>query len=153
MATGGIQQGKPPLEVGASQLDFDYLHIIDWKKAEQVVAAGKFQQLNGIRVISLETAAAEGILHLAPEPRSPHGVDVAPKGDYISVSGKLDPHVTVYSIDLIKKAIAAKSYEGKDRYGVPARLSSAPVRCTRSTTTRGMPTRASISRAPWPSGR
>jgi nitrous-oxide reductase len=119
MATGGIQQGKAPLEVGASQLDFDYLHIIDWKKAEQVVAAGKFQQLNGIRVISLETAAAEGILHLAPEPRSPHGVDVAPKGDYITVSGKLDPHATVYSIDLIKKAIAEKNYEGKDRYGVP----------------------------------
>ena len=119
MATGGIQQGKPPLEVGASQLDFDYLHIIDWKKAEQVVAAGKFTELNGIRVISLETAVAEGLLHLAPEPRSPHGVDIAPKGDYITVSGKLDPHATVYSIDLIKKAIAAKTFEGKDRYGVP----------------------------------
>ena len=52
MATGGIQQGKPPIEVGASQLDFDYLHIIDWKKAEQVVAAGKFTELNGIRVIT-----------------------------------------------------------------------------------------------------
>ena len=119
MATGGIEQGKPPIEVGASQLDFDYLHIINWKKAEQVVAAGKFTVINGIRVISLETAAAEGVLHLAPEPRSPHGVDVAPKGDYITVSGKLDPHVTVYSIDLIKKAIDAKTFEGKDRYGIP----------------------------------
>ena len=119
MATGGIQQGKSPIEVGASQLDFDYLHIIDWKKAEQVVAAGKFTEINGIRVISLETAAAEGLLHLAPEPRSPHGVDIAPKGDYITVSGKLDPHATVYSIELIKKAIADKNYEGKDRYGVP----------------------------------
>jgi nitrous-oxide reductase len=119
MATGGIQQGRPPLEVGASQLDFDYLHIINWKKAEQVVAAGKFTELNGIRVISLETAIAEGLLHLAPEPRSPHGVDLAPKGDYISVAGKLDPHVTVYGFDLIKKAIDEKNYEGKDRYGVP----------------------------------
>ena len=99
------QQGKPPIEVGASQLDFDYLHIINWKKAEQVVAAGKFTEINGIRVISLETAVAEGILHLAPEPRSPHGVDIAPKGDYITVSGKLDPHATVYGFDLIKKAI------------------------------------------------
>ena len=105
MATGGIEQGKPPIEVGASQLDFDYLHIINWKKAEQVVAAGKFTELNGIRVISLETAIAEGLLHLAPEPRSPHGVDVAPKGDYITVSGKLDPHATVYGFDRIKKAI------------------------------------------------
>jgi nitrous-oxide reductase len=119
MATGGIQQGKPPIEVGASQLDFDYLHIIDWKKAEQVIAAGKYTELNGIRVISLETAVAEGLLHLAPEPRSPHGVDIAPKGDYITVSGKLDPHATVYGIDRIKKAIADKNYEGKDRYGVP----------------------------------
>ena len=25
MATGGIQQGQPPIEVGASKLDFDYL--------------------------------------------------------------------------------------------------------------------------------
>jgi nitrous-oxide reductase len=119
MATGGIEQGKPPIEVGASKLDFDYLHIINWKKAEQVVAAGKFTKINGIRVISLETAVAEDLLHLAPEPRSPHGVDVAPKGDYITVSGKLDPHVTVYGMDRIKQAIANKTFEGKDRYGVP----------------------------------
>ena len=119
MATGGIQQGKPPIEVGASQLDFDYLHIINWQKAEQVVAAGKYTELNGIRVISLETAIAEGLLFLAPEPRSPHGVDIAPKGDYITVAGKLDPHATVYGFDRIKKAIESKNFEGKDRYGIP----------------------------------
>jgi nitrous-oxide reductase len=119
MAGGGIQQGKPPIEVGASQLDFDYLHIVNWKKAEDVLAAGKFTMLNGIRVISLDTAAAEGLLFLAPEPRSPHGVDVAPKGDYITVSGKLDPHATVYGFDRILKAIESKTFEGKDRYGVP----------------------------------
>jgi nitrous-oxide reductase len=70
-------------------------------------------------VISLETAAAEGVLFLAPEPRSPHGVDIAPKGDYITVAGKLDPHATVYGFDLIRKAMDAKNFEGKDRYGVP----------------------------------
>jgi nitrous-oxide reductase len=119
MATGGIQHGRPPLEVGASQLDFDYLHIINWLKAEQVVAAGKVTEVNGIRVIGLETAIAEGLLFLAPEPRSPHGVDIAPKGDYITVSGKLDPHATVYGFDRIKQAIDSKTYEGKDRYGIP----------------------------------
>jgi nitrous-oxide reductase len=119
MAGGGIAQGRPPIEVGASQLDFDYLHIINWKKAENVVAAGKFTMLNGIRVISLDTAVAEGLLFLAPEPRSPHGVDIAPKGDYITVSGKLDPHATVYGFDRILKAIEEKNFEGKDRYGIP----------------------------------
>jgi nitrous-oxide reductase len=119
MATGGSAHGRPPIEVGASQLDFDFLHIINWKKAEEVVAAGKYTELNGIRVISLETAIAEGLLYLAPEPRSPHGVDVAPKGDYITVAGKLDPHATIYGFDRILEAIAAKNFEGKDRYGIP----------------------------------
>jgi nitrous-oxide reductase len=119
MATGGIAEGKPPLEVGASQLDFDFLHIVNWKKAEEVLAAGKFTEVNGIRVIPLETAIAEGLLFLAPEPRSPHGVDVAPRGDYITVSGKLDPHATVYGFDRILKAIESKTFEGKDRYGIP----------------------------------
>jgi nitrous-oxide reductase len=62
---------------------------------------------------------AEGILHFAPEPKSPHGVDVTPNGQYMVVAGKLDPHVTVYSIEKIKKAIAEKKYSGKDEYGVP----------------------------------
>src|SRR5688500_4974638 len=119
MATGGIQQGRPPIEVGASQLDFDYLHIVNWKKAEEVLAKGKYTELNGIRVIPLETSIAEGLLFLAPEPRSPHGVDVAPRGDYITVSGKLDPHATVYGFDRILKAIENKNFEGKDRYGIP----------------------------------
>ena len=119
MATGGIAEGKEPIEVGASKLDFDYLHIINWQKAEQVVAAGRFKDLNGIRVIPLEVAIEEGLLHLAPEPRSPHGVDISPKGDFITVSGKLDPHATVYGFDKIKKAIEDKNYEGTDRYGIP----------------------------------
>jgi len=70
-------------------------------------------------MVSLDTAIAEGILYLAPEPRSPHGVDVAPNGEYITVSGKLDPHVTVYSMQAIKDAIAAEDFEGTDSYGVP----------------------------------
>ncbi len=119
MATGGIQQGKPPIEVGASQLDFDYLHIIDWKKAEQVVAAGQVHRAERHPGDLARDRDRRRLLHLAPEPRSPHGVDIAPKGDYITVSGKLDPHATVYGFDLIKKAIEAKNYEGKDRYGVP----------------------------------
>jgi nitrous-oxide reductase len=35
------------------------------------------------------------------------------------VAGKLDPHVTVYSIDRIKAAIAEKKYSGSDEFGVP----------------------------------
>lgn len=119
MATGGNMEGKPAIEAGASKRDFDFLHIINWKKAEEVVRAGKFETRNGVRVIPLKTAVAEGVLFFAPEPRSPHGVDVAPNGRYITVAGKLDPHTTVYDIEKIKKAIADKTFEGTDPFGVP----------------------------------
>jgi nitrous-oxide reductase len=119
MATGGIDQKKPPFEAGASRNATDYLHIIDWKKAEAVYKAGKVERIEGFPVITLKTAIAEGLVYLTPEPRSPHGVDVAPKGDYIVVSGKLDPHVTIYSTAKIRDAIAKKTYSGNDKFGIP----------------------------------
>jgi nitrous-oxide reductase len=94
------------------------MHVINWKKAEEVVKSNHVVR-NGMRVISMEVAVAEGILHLIPEPRSPHGVDVAPNGAYLSVAGKLDPHVTVYSFEKIMQAIEAKDYEKTDPFGVP----------------------------------
>lgn len=119
MASGGNMEGKPSIEAGASAGDYDYMHIINWRKGEEVVKAGKAKTINGMKVISMETAVAEGMLFLAPEPRSPHGVDVSPSGRYITVGGKLDPHVTIFSIDKIKAAIDAKDYEKMDQYGVP----------------------------------
>jgi nitrous-oxide reductase len=118
-ATGGVNFGRPPLEAGASEYDFDYMHVINWQKAEEVIAAGKFEEVNGIRLITLETAVEEGLIHLVPEPKSPHGVDVAPNGNYLTVSGKLDPHVTVYGFDKILAAIEAEDFEGTDDYGIP----------------------------------
>lgn len=119
LATGGIEDKKPPFEAGASRNTMDYLHIIDWKAAERVFQAGKVGQIKGFPVIRLKTAVDEGLLHLTAEPRSPHGVDVAPKGDFIVVSGKLDPHVTIYSMAKIKSAIEAKSFTSTDKFGVP----------------------------------
>ena len=119
MATGGVERGNPPFEAGASKRDMDYLHIINWKKAEAAFVAGKAQSINGFPVLSLSTLIEDEIMYFAPEPKSPHGVDVTPNGQFIVVAGKLDPHVTVYSIDKIKNAIAQKKFSGSDAYGVP----------------------------------
>jgi nitrous-oxide reductase len=120
MATGGSLEGKPPMEIGASQREMDYLHVIDWKKAEQVAKdATKAKAVDGITMIPLATVVAENILHFVPESKSPHGVDLVPGGEYVIVSGKLDPHVSVYSAEKIKKAIADQNFEGKDEFGVP----------------------------------
>jgi nitrous-oxide reductase len=118
MATGGVMKGEPPFEAGASQRDMDYLHIINWEKAREVFEAGKTEMINGIAVIGMDTAVEEGILYLAPEPKSPHGADVTPGGEYVVVAGKLDPHVTIYSIEKINQAIADENWE-PDAYGIP----------------------------------
>jgi nitrous-oxide reductase len=119
MATGGIEDGNPPFEAGASQNDMDYLHIINWERAAELAAAGQTRMARGRRVIPLQTAIDEGILYFAPEPKSPHGADVTPDGRFLIVSGKLDPNVTVYSWEKIQDAIANETFSGTDPYGVP----------------------------------
>ena len=116
---GGTLKGRPPFEAGCSSKDTDFLHVTNWKKAAELVAAGKVEKVNGAYLITMEQAIAEGLLYLIPEPKSPHGVDVTPDGTKIIISGKLDSHTWVYSFDKIMKAIADKKFEGKDPYGIP----------------------------------
>jgi len=119
MAVGGTLQGKPPIESGASQNDMDYLHVVHWKRAEELVHTGKAMTIKGVKVLPLAVAAAEGVLTLIGEPKSPHGCDVTPDGTAIVVGGKLDTHATVYEFSKIKALIEAKKFEGKDEFGVP----------------------------------
>jgi nitrous-oxide reductase len=118
-AYGGILEGKPPLESGATQNDMDYLHCINWRKAEALAKAGRTENIADMRVIRLSTAIAENILAFVPEPKSPHGVDITPDGTAVVVGGKLDTHTTVYDIKKIIAQMDAKKYVGKDPYGVP----------------------------------
>ena len=54
-----------------------------------------------------------------PEPKSPHGVDVSPDGRYITVSGKLDTHASVYDFQKIQQLIEAGDFADQDPYGIP----------------------------------
>ncbi|SNZ07190.1 Sec-dependent nitrous-oxide reductase [Cohaesibacter gelatinilyticus] len=116
---GGIESGRPPFEAGCSANDTDFLHIVNWKKAAELIAAGKGKEINGHQVLTMDVAVAEGVLFLAPEVKSPHGVDVTPDGKFLIVSGKLDTQVTVYSFEKLQQAIKDKKYAGEDPYGIP----------------------------------
>ena len=116
---GGIERGRPPFEAGCSSKDTDFLHVTNWKKASELVAAGKIKKVDGAYFIPMEQAIEEELMFLIPEPKSPHGVDVTPDGSKIIVSGKLDSHTWVYSWEKIQAAIKAKKFESKDPYGLP----------------------------------
>ena len=117
-STGGNLEGKPDYEIGASRNDMDFLHVIDWKKSVEYLSKNKVPKRYGMKLISLKNVIKEGLLHFVHEPKSPHGVDISPDGRFAVVSGKLDPHVTVYNLGKLRKAIQNKTITGRDPYGV-----------------------------------
>ena len=122
---GGFGKGNTkwsdrlPFEAGASSKDTDYLHMINLETAIKLFKEGKFTKINDHPVISMKTMVANNALFLIPEPKSPHGVMIDPSGQYLTVSGKLDTHVSVYDFKKMMKLIENKQYEGKDPYGIP----------------------------------
>ncbi|NIM19381.1 MAG: Sec-dependent nitrous-oxide reductase [Candidatus Latescibacteria bacterium] len=102
-----IEGGK--LEVTASQRDKDYILMVDWRAAEKAVADGQASTVKGAPVLYPDKSP--GICYYIPLAKSPHGVDVAPSGQWIIGSGKLSPTTTVFDIEKIKKAIAEKDFE------------------------------------------
>jgi len=59
-----------------------------------------------------------GAIYFIPTPKSPHGCDVDPSGEYIIGNGKLSANLTVHSFTRMIKAIENESFDG-DAYGIP----------------------------------
>ena len=125
------EQANTLLEVNASQKDKDFIMAVDWKKAEEYVKAGKGKKVavnyahntwdekthtaksEMIKeVLVLDTKELTDICYMIPCPKSPHGCDVDPSGEYIVGSGKLAALIPVFSFDKLQKAIADKAFDG-----------------------------------------
>lgn len=136
-STYNTEEGNTLLEVTASQKDKDFVAAINWKKAEEYIKAGKAKTIPANYAHNkyndeTHTAISEikktvkvlypedcpGLVYFLPNPKSPHGVDVDPSGEYIVGSGKLSADLTVHSFDKILKAIDNKNFEG-EAYGIP----------------------------------
>jgi nitrous-oxide reductase len=131
------EEANTKLEVNASQADKDYIAAVNWKRAEQCLAEGKSKPFpasyvhnvwdeksgiahsetkSGVRMIDPSTC--DGVAYYLPTPKSPHGVDVDPTGEYIVAGGKLATVIPVHSFTKMQKAIAAKQFE-KTIAGIP----------------------------------
>lgn len=104
------------LEANASRLDRDYAAFVNWRAAVKAVEDGKAEMLGGVPVI--DPAKVPGILYYVPVGKSPHGIDVDPSGRWISAAGKLQPTITVFDFEKVKKAIDEKNFQAEFR-GVP----------------------------------
>lgn len=126
------EQANTLLEVNASQKDKDFIMAVNWKKAEEYVKAGKGKRVpaNYVHnkwsekthsatsvtkkeVIILDSKEFADLCYMIPCPKSPHGCDVDPSGEYIVGSGKLAALIPVFSFDKLQKAIAGKEFDGQ----------------------------------------
>ena len=131
------EQAHTLLEVNASKRDKDYILAVNWKKAEELIKQGKGRKQSvkyahnkydegthtGSSKIETETIVLDvkdfpGIVYMIPCPKSPHGCDVDPTGEYIVGSGKLAALIPVFSFSKIQQAIASKTFDG-DYEGIP----------------------------------
>jgi nitrous-oxide reductase len=104
------------LEVKASQAEMDYVAAVNWVAAQKAVDEGKAKTIGGAPV--LDPREVPGIVYLVPTPKSPHGVDVNPTGEYVCASGKLQAEVSVFSFAKMKAAIDKKDFD-KEIMGIP----------------------------------
>lgn len=131
------EQANSYLEGNASQKDKDYIMAVNWKKAEEYLKAGRGQKQavkyvhnrwddkthsavseTKSEVTVLDVSELKDIVYMIPCPKSPHGCDVDPSGEYIVGSGKLAALIPVFSFDKLQKAIAEKQFEGEYQ-GIP----------------------------------
>ncbi|MBO0958524.1 Sec-dependent nitrous-oxide reductase [Neobacillus sp. MM2021_6] len=116
MTTYNTEEATTTMEVNASQADRDYIVLFNWKELEKMVKEGKYEEVDGQKVIYPEKQ--KGGIYLVPVAKSPHGVDVTPDGKYFIASGKLAPAMTVFSFEKAFKAVENKEFAG-ERNGIP----------------------------------
>ncbi len=135
--TYNTEEAHSLLEVNASQNDKDFIAAINWKKIEEYVnnGGGTMMPTNYAHnvydehthsatstmkneVLMVDPSEVPGAVYFLPTPKSPHGCDVDPSGEYIVASGKLSSNVTVHSFTKMLDAIENEKFAG-EAYGIP----------------------------------
>ncbi len=123
------EQAHTLLEVNASQKDKDFIAAVHWRRAEECVAQGNARQVNvdymhnhigsdriavserRTSVTVLDASMCSDMVYFLPTPKSPHGLDIDPSGEYIVAGGKLATVIPVHSFSKMTQAIQNEEYE------------------------------------------
>jgi len=125
------EQANSLLEVNASQNDKDFVAAVNWKTIEACAKGGTLKNVAAsyvhnftdeftrqaksetiTSVPQFEAKDCPNAVYFLPTPKSPHGADVDPTGEYIVAGGKLASVIPVHSFTKMLKAIDDKAFEG-----------------------------------------
>ena len=135
--TYNTEEAHSLLEVNASQNDKDFIAAVNWKVIEEYVNNGGGTKVPANyahnimdenthsatstmmkEVLTVNPLDVPGAVYFLPTPKSPHGCDVDPSGEYIIGNGKLSADLTVHSFTKMLDAIKNKKFDG-EAYGIP----------------------------------
>lgn len=100
------EEGLTVAEMTAS--DKDHIVVFNIPAIEKAIKDGKFEEINGVKVLDGRKTSQLGITVYIPVANSPHGADTAPDGKHLIISGKLSPTVTIFDWDKFDDVFAGK---------------------------------------------
>jgi nitrous-oxide reductase len=128
--TYNVEQAHTLLEIEASRLDKDFILAINWRMLEEAVQNGAGRQMPGQYlhntydagtglttstrnegVLVVDPSEIPGGMFFLPTPKSPHGVDIDPTGEFIVGGGKLATVIPVHSFSRMLQAIESEAFE------------------------------------------
>lgn len=128
--TYNTEQAYSMLESSASQNDNDFIMAVNWQRAEEYIQEGHGERVpaeyyhntvddgSGVAssevkndVLLLDPRDVPGMVYFLPTPKSPHGVDVDPSGEYMAAGGKLASIIPVHSFSKMIEAIENEDFE------------------------------------------
>jgi nitrous-oxide reductase len=119
-----VEEAHTLLEIEASRYDKDFIAAVNWRMVAEAVENGAGQDMpgqyyhnrydpgtgiasseahNGVRVV--DPTEIPGAVFFLPTPKSPHGVDIDPTGEFIVAGGKLATVIPVHSFSQMIQAI------------------------------------------------
>ena len=135
--TYNTEEANTLQEVNSSQNDKDFIAAVNWKKVEEYVKNGggtkvPVEYAHNVydehthtatstmkkEVITVNPLDVPGAVYFLPTPKSPHGCDIDPSGQYIIGNGKLSADLTIHSFDKMIAAIEGEKFDG-EAYGIP----------------------------------
>ncbi|MGB5237378.1 MAG: Sec-dependent nitrous-oxide reductase [Flavobacteriaceae bacterium] len=136
-STYNTEEANSLMEVNSSQNDKDFIAAINWQMIEEFVNNGGGKSMPAEfahniydeethtgtstminEVLTVDPTEVPGAFFFLPTPKSPHGCDVDPSGEYIIGAGKLSADLTVHSFTKMLAAIEAEKFDG-EAYGIP----------------------------------